>query len=321
MARMTIIGTGVVGTSIGLALHQAKASFEIVGHDRDLNKAGDSKKSGALDRVEWNLPAALDDAAVVIVATPFSAIEEVFKQISPYLGAGTIVTDTAVLKTPVLAWAEQHLPREVRFVGGHPIVDVNSLVTKPSVDLFQGVNYCLTPGSSADTASIDQMSRLAEALGAQPLFIDPTEHDSHVASLSQVPAVLSAALLAIVTRNPAWRDGQRLASSAFADVTSQSARGPVEVAAAWRANQEILLTWLDLMRIEIDEFARLIKDDPASLEKILDDLQTQRIVLRPGEEVRNEPMVELPRSRDTLGSMFWGRRGNNQDKDKDKTKK
>ena len=73
------------------------------------------------------------------------------------------------------------------------------------------------------------------------------------------------------------------------------------------------------------QFAEMFAEfhDPESLEKVLDDLQTRRIILKPGEEVRNEPMVELPRSRDTLGFMFWGRRGNqdrNKDKNKDKEK-
>ncbi len=119
--QLTIVGTGLVGASLGLALHQANAGYTVVGHDREHTEAGKAKRKGAVDRAEWNLPAAVETADVVVVATPVQTVEQVFRDLSPYLKPGCIVTDTASTKAKVVEWAEEILPAGVRFVGGHPM--------------------------------------------------------------------------------------------------------------------------------------------------------------------------------------------------------
>ena len=94
-ARITIIGTGLIGTSIGLALKAAKVGYEIVGHDREHSEATLAKKKGAIDKSEWNLPNAVEGASLVILAVPVGALETLFQNIAPYLASGAVVTDTA----------------------------------------------------------------------------------------------------------------------------------------------------------------------------------------------------------------------------------
>src|SRR3712207_7189865 len=96
--RITIIGTGFVGTALGLGLQRLrgpKSDFEIVGHDRKAEANGIAKKRGAVDRTDWNLINAIDGADLVFIATPVQAIRETLAAIGPHVKPGAIVTDTA----------------------------------------------------------------------------------------------------------------------------------------------------------------------------------------------------------------------------------
>ena len=119
MDNITIIGMGLIGSSIGLALKKAQLDLNIVGTDRDRGVANRAQRRGAADSIEPNLLTAVRGARLVIIATPVGAIEEIMKIIGPELDDGCVVTDTGTTKVQVLRWAEQHLPSTVNFVGGH----------------------------------------------------------------------------------------------------------------------------------------------------------------------------------------------------------
>ena len=111
MSKITIIGLGLIGTSIGMALRKAKVNVEVVGHDRDRGTANKAQKKGATDKNEWKLIRAVEGATIVIIATPVKTIEDVMQQIAPVLEEGCIVTDTGSTKAAVLQWASDHLPQ------------------------------------------------------------------------------------------------------------------------------------------------------------------------------------------------------------------
>src|SRR3989442_6828006 len=101
--RMTIVGLGLIGGSLGLALKEADRGLEIVGHNRSHEAAGRAKKLGAVDRAEWNLPRALEGAGIVVLAVAPAAMEKVMAEVAPSLEPGAIVTDVASTKVDVLA--------------------------------------------------------------------------------------------------------------------------------------------------------------------------------------------------------------------------
>ncbi len=311
MAKIAIIGTGYVGTSIGLALKARRANLEIVGHDREFGRAGEAKKRGALDRAEWNLPATLEGAAMVVVATPVQAIDEVFELIARFVEPGCVVTDTAALKGPVLQWAEKRLAGRAHFVGGHPIVGEVGGERVPSATLFEGRTYCVVPAPVASNEAVDQVVRLAHALGAIPLFLDPAEHDSHVAAIGQLPTLLASTLVNLVTANPAWRDGQRLAGPTFGTATELALTDPGEQVAQLRANRATVQRWIGAMQAELAELSRLLELDAGDdLHQRFAAAQDRRAAWRPGLGPMPEmPSPELPRARDQFASWFLGRRG------------
>ena len=122
MARITVIGTGLIGTSLGLALMQSQLKdLEVVGTDADHSARNGAKRRNAFHRVEDRLMNAVDGADIVVLAIPVMAMEDMMKLIGPELPAGCVVTDVGSTKKVVLEWAEQYLPETVQFVGGHPM--------------------------------------------------------------------------------------------------------------------------------------------------------------------------------------------------------
>lgn len=318
MARLTIVGTGTVGTSIGLALRARKSNLEIVGHDREYARAGEAKKQGAVDRADWNLPAALEGAGLVLVATPLAEIERTFREISEFLPPGCVVTDTASLKAPVLELAARHLGDQVSFVGGHPIVAETDTQTKPSGDLFRDRTYCVIPAENARNEAVDQVVRLATAVGARPLFLDAVEHDSQMAILEQLPILLASTLMNLASANPSWRDGQRLAGPSFGAATALAQVPAAEQGAQLLANQGVVLDWIQSLQGELAALARLIDEGEADeLKRVLEAAERERSAWRPGLGPPPElPAADLPRARDQLSSWFVGKRGMGRGKEK-----
>jgi prephenate dehydrogenase len=308
VARIAIIGTGFLGTSIGLALKARRGNLEIVGHDRDYGRAGEARKLGALDRAEWNLPAALEGAAMVIVATPIGALEKLFGQLAEFVEPGCVVTDTASLKSPVLAWADGKLGARASFVGGHPIVSDPDAERKPSATLFQDRTYCVVPPLNASNEAVDQVIRLTQVLGAQPMFLDPVEHDSHMAAVGQLPSLVAASLMTLVSANPSWRDGQRLAGPAFGAATALALVDPAEQRAQLQGNRETIRRWIDALQAELGELSRLLDTESGDeLVKMLEAAQDQRARWRPGMGPQAElPATEIPRAREQFSSWFLG---------------
>ncbi len=306
MSRIAIIGTGLVGTSIGLALKAHQSNLEIVGHDREHARALDAKKLGALDRAEWNLPAALEGASMVVVATPLHSMEKLFAQMAEFLDPGCIVTDTATLKGPTIAWAEAAWGDRASYVGGDPIVDLGR-DEKPSATLFQGRTYCVVAAPRASSGAVDQVLRFVNALGADPMFLDPIEHDSYLAMTSQLPAFLSSTLMSVAAESPSWRDGQRLATHRFGAATAASLDETDELVAHFVANREVLKAWILTLRDRMTELSELLDDDPPGLRNALGAARDARASWRPGEGPDPEKVpVEMPRARDQFSSWFFG---------------
>ncbi|MCX6009103.1 MAG: prephenate dehydrogenase/arogenate dehydrogenase family protein, partial [Chloroflexi bacterium] len=180
--RLAIIGLGLIGGSIGLALKQANwRQVEIVGYVRRREVGSLALKLGAVDKVESNLRETVKGANIVIIATPILTVKDIFSQIAPDLSADSIVTDTASTKLQIMRWAEELLPPEINFVGGHPMAGKEtSGISAATADLFRNCTYCLTPAPQARPAAVRTVKEMVKKLGAIPLTIGAQEHDSLV---------------------------------------------------------------------------------------------------------------------------------------------
>lgn len=260
--RIAIIGTGLIGGSIGLALKAAALpGTDIVGHDRDRGNAKLAERLGAIDRAEHNLPAAVSGAGLVIIATPILAVREVMQQIAPHLAEGAIVTDTASTKSAVMQWAADVLPKHISFIGGHPMAGKETAgVQNAEAGLFRGRAYCICPSIDAAPGAVESLMGLARVIGAEPLFIDADEHDQYAAAVSHLPLMVSTALFSLLRSSPAWPDIGPMASSGFRDVTRLASGDPAMSHGIWLTNREAVIHWLDRMTEELRRFRDMLKD-------------------------------------------------------------
>ena len=260
--RITIIGTGLIGGSLGMALKARRLpGLEIVGHDRDRGVAIKAEKSGAIDRAEHNLARAVSGAGMVIIAVPILSVREVMQQIAPHVEEGAVLTDTTSTKAHVMAWAKELLPEHVNFVGGHPMAGKETTgIENAEAGLFQGKAYCVCPAVDASDAAVKSVLGLARLAGSEPMFIDAEEHDIYAGAVSHLPLMLSTALFSMLRSSPAWTDMGMMASSGFQDVTRLASGDPAMSHGIWVTNREAVIHWLERMTDELRRFRDMLND-------------------------------------------------------------
>jgi prephenate dehydrogenase len=302
---VTIIGAGVIGTSLGLALKQDKDAPRLVGHDKELDQARAAVKLGAFDKAEWNLVNACEPADLILLAIPLSGIRPTLEAIAPYLKPGTVISDTSRHKAAVLAWATELLPAHVHFVGGDPLVQPAGIgQAYASANLFRNRLYCLTPTASADETAVQLLVSVVGLLGATPFFMDAQEHDGLVAAVDTLPSLLSVALLHTVAGQSSWREMRKLAGHLF-EQTSSGARGdPDSLKEGLLSQRDTLLHWLDSYLAQLQQMRALLVEGEASSEALIQKLD-QAIVERHNWLVDNQqanfgdpelaaPVIERP---------------------------
>ncbi len=257
--QITIVGTGCIGTSIGLALHQNTQDLLVVGHDKDSNNAGKARKLKAIDKTDWNLINACEDADLILLAIPITGIEDTLKAIAPYLKEGCVITDTASLKQPVVGWAEELLPDTVSFVGGNPLVtSTGSGPEAAEANLFEDNLYCIAPAANAHPDAVSLVSSLVSLLGSQPYYLDAAEHDGLMAGAAHLPLVLALALTHCTTYEAGWREMRKLAGTGFDTISSLVGEDPGALADVLLANRDHVVHWLDAYVNELKSLRDLI---------------------------------------------------------------
>ena len=274
MDKITIIGLGLIGGSIGLGLKQkASDKVEISGYDKDLETGRKAEKLKAVDKSHWKLEDAVKDAKMVIIATPVLAIREMLELISDMAPPGCVVTDTGSTKTEIMAWAEEYLPREVSFVGGHPMAGKEvSGIDAADANLFQNARYAVIPGVRAREEAVRAVLGMVELLEAKPYFLDAVEHDSFVAAVSHLPIIVSSALVSVTTKSPSWREMSRMAATGYRDVSRLASGDPVMNLDISVTNRDNLLYWVEQAIQELRHYHDMIgkTSDESGLEALGD---------------------------------------------------
>jgi prephenate dehydrogenase len=276
--RIAIIGLGLIGGSLGLAIKGARlGKVEVVGYDREWGVSPRAKRLGAIDRVAREPRSAASEAALVVIATPISAIREVMEEVAPVLPEGCVVTDTGSTKADVMRWAEETLPEHVHFVGGHPMAGKEqSGIQAADARLFADAAYCVVPQVNASERAINAVLGLVGVVGARAVFIDAGEHDSYVAAVSHLPIVLSAAFFSLAHESQAWPDMAELAGSGFRDLTRLASGDPNMSHDICITNRERVLHWVDRMIGELAHYRELIQDKDEELFKAFARAQLER---------------------------------------------
>lgn len=269
MDTISIIGLGLIGGSLGLALKKYNSGIKIKGYSRRFETTEVAVKMGTIDIPAPDLKNAVSEVSLVIIATPVLTIESIMQQIASYIARPCIVSDTGSTKSQVMEWAHKYLPGNVSFVGGHPMAGKEkSGIEAADANLFQNAVYCLTPDTHADKKATSYLKELVQSIKANPVVIDARVHDHLVAAISHLPFVLSEALMAICSKDSNWSEMAKLASSGFRDTTRLASGDPVMYKDICATNQQEITHYIDELIKELQKIKTLIDKDPNSLEPI-----------------------------------------------------
>lgn len=246
---VAIVGVGLIGGSIALALRDAWPSIRIVGIDRPAVLAH-ARGAGAIDRGGDDLRA-IGAVDLVVLAAPVRQNIRLLGECAA-LDARTLITDVGSTKRDIIK-AAGTMGLSTRFVGGHPIGGAERGgfgFARP--DLFRGRPWILTPDLATDAAALDRVSALVSSLGARPARVGAAEHDRLMAYLSHLPQLTASALMDTVGAS-AHTAGLRLAGRGLLD-TTRLASSPAGV---WRdicaANADVLADALDALIERLSE--------------------------------------------------------------------
>jgi prephenate dehydrogenase len=196
--QLTILGVGLLGGSIGLALRSATPKCRIIGYGHRRQTLDKAMEIGAIDGVEMDAAAAVAGSDLVILCTPVGIFEGLLKQIGPSLSAGAMVTDVGSTKRSVVRMAEAILPKGVEFVASHPIAGSEKRGVEFSrADLFSNQLCILTPTRGTKAQAIEKMEKFWQSLGMRTARISAEDHDRVLADVSHLPHLLAAALVAM----------------------------------------------------------------------------------------------------------------------------
>jgi prephenate dehydrogenase len=310
---ITIIGTGLIGTSMGMAIQRARGQeITVLGHDQDFAQARLAQRMGGVHKVERNLRAAAAQADMLILSIPASEVRETLALIANDLKPGCVVTDTTSIKAPVVAWADEYLSDEVSFVGGDPILFGDEAgIDSARADLLEGALYAVTPSVKATSESVRLVTDLIAMVGATPHFIDPHEHDGLIGGTEHLADALAVVLLHTLSTSGGWRDMRRLGGATFDRVTCFSQAETSEYVARALLNKDNMLRWIDAFQHQMDDFRRLVAgENAAALGEYYGQQMEERLAWlqdRAAGEWGDLPdKVELPSSGEYMSQMLFG---------------
>lgn len=259
--QITLVGVGLLGGSIGLAVRERRLARRVVGLVRREASVAECRQLRVVDEATLDMPAALKGADLVILGTPLLQMRRLVDQMAPLLKPGAIVTDVGSVKGSLVRDLEKRLARQgVHFVGSHPMAGGEKMgpgAARP--DLFVNAVCAVTPGKKTSPAAVKKIEKFWTSLGGRVLRLAPKLHDQLVARSSHLPHVVASALAASVLDPKQPGALAQLCATGFRD-TTRVASGSPEM---WRdiaiENRDHILSALGSLQADLQQFARLLE--------------------------------------------------------------
>jgi len=301
--RLTIVGLGVLGTSLGMALKAATSEIPITGHDPEPSLVSRAKRLDAIDRSHWNLPAACEGADFIVLDLPMTEMEKTLVAICQVVKAGAVIVGTCAVTAPALALADRLLPSEVHYIGGHVVgAGLGLGAPEPSAGLLRGANFHLVISKGVSEDAAQTAHDFAEAVGTTPRYVDGVENDGLTAAAAQLPTMVALALANAVSESCGERDRREFIGGEMMGVGATLYANGGERAAELVENRERLLPWLDRFAEELGRVRDLLASgDQEALAQALD--RAAEVAGTWGQRGEEEKSG----SRAGYGSAFFGR--------------
>ncbi|MCM8786478.1 MAG: prephenate dehydrogenase [Candidatus Omnitrophica bacterium] len=251
--KISIIGVGFMGGSLALSIKKSFPQISVWGYARNLTSYNKLKKLNILDKVECDLKALVSDADIVILATPVYLIIKYLKKIANFLKKSTIVTDIGSTKELITKYAKIYLPKNVTFVGCHPLCgSQKSGANFSDPNLYKDAICIVTTPFKKYGVSI--IKELWETVGAKVVFISPSLHDKIISTFSHLPHIIAFSLI-----NVANQKILKFAPQSFKDLTRISASSP----SVWK---DIFLT-NKYITADIESFIKFLRQFQVAIKK------------------------------------------------------
>ena len=264
--HVTVVGVGLLGGSVGLAIKARNPKVLIAGVGRRKASLDEALRVGAIDAAYLDAAQTAGDSDLIVLATPVRAFARHLRSIMPVLRAGALVTDVGSTKADAVRTAERILGRGGPFVGSHPMAGSERKgVAFAGADLFEGATCILTPTAHTPPAMLNRAERLWKTLGMRTVRMSPAGHDRALARVSHLPHLLAGLLMMMPKRADLT-----VAATGLRDTTRLAAGDPE----MWR---DILLTNRKQILAAIDNFGESLADlrdllersDPAEIQAFL----------------------------------------------------
>jgi prephenate dehydrogenase len=256
MPAVAIVGLGLMGSSLALALKEARPGVVLVGSDPDATTVRKAMDRGIVDSASADL-SVVEMAEIVVLAVPILAMRQVVANLRG-LVAGKVVTDMASTKGRVMEWASSS---GIDLVGGHPMCGKEtSGIDAADAGIFKDAPWVLTSANPVVT-------ELVESVGARPLVMDAETHDRLVAGVSHAAFLLSVGYVLSLSGSADWAEASKLAASGFRDMSRLAAGDPSLYAGIAQTNRVHLVEQLDAIAATLARLRRHLEaDDPRLIE-------------------------------------------------------
>lgn len=218
--RVTILGVGLMGGSLGMAIKKHGLAREVVGFSSKQSSLMHAMKVGAIDIALTDLKEAVQNAELIVLATPVDTIIKILNSIKPYLRRGCIVTDLGSAKVEIVQVGERSLPDGSFFIGSHPLVGSEKKgIEFASADLFEGETCLVTPTTKTNEITKKKIKFLWTKLGGKVKSLTPEEHDQILAYISHLPHLIAYSLIETIPQQcleyttQSLKDTTRIAAS------------------------------------------------------------------------------------------------------------
>jgi prephenate dehydrogenase len=276
LKNVAIVGVGLIGGSIGLALKERKLAETVVGIGRRQGSLRIARRSGAVTNTTIDIAKGVAEADLVIICSPVGLIVEHARIAAQHAPEGTLITDAGSTKQTIVEALDTGLPRNCRFLGGHPLA--GSEKSGPSYaqsDLFDGRTAILTPTLNTHAHDYDLLEAFWQALGAVVVKMSADEHDRTLAMISHLPHLV-ASMLAAAMPEPYLR----LGGMGLRDTTRLAAGSPELWRQIMATNRENVLDALEKYGRKLAEFHGALRDGKyEQLEQLLNEGKKNRDAL------------------------------------------
>jgi prephenate dehydrogenase len=258
--KITIIGLGLIGSSLARALRQYLGITNIIAINRSMEPINEAIKDGCILRGFSDINAQIENSDIIFICTPVKSTIDYIRKLSVVVNPNCIITDVGSTKGEIISFVN-NMPSPPCFVGGHPMTGTEKTGYSAGIaHLFENAYYVLTPCKSTTESALDHMINLVKGIGGIPVIMDADEHDTITGGVSHVPHIIASSLVNLVKElDSKDRKMQMLAAGGFRDITRIASSSPEIWENIVMSNKKKIIGILDVYLDILNRFKTYMK--------------------------------------------------------------